>query len=118
MAKYETMLLGDFDTLLHRLHGGILAGSASASYEDGSNFSLNAIRFASRVYERYSIFGSNRVSMSISLIGVGNQLFVSIITSGGSQAVFIKINTVGEKTFLQQAIDIVESHRYESGAQS
>jgi len=34
------------------------------------------------------------------------------ITSGGSQAVFFKINTLGEDTFLDQCIQSIE--RYES----
>ena len=37
---------------------------------------------------------------------------ISAITSGGSQALFFKINTFGESAFLNKFIDFVE--RYES----
>lgn len=110
MAKYEQHLIGDFHDFLKTLDSGILNGSTSASFEDGSDYSCNEIRCAVRVYERYSIMGSNRVSLNITLIGNGNNLFLTAITSGGSQAVFLKINTIGESSFLDCVRKIVESY--------
>ena len=110
MAKYEKRLHGNFDELLRSIEDGILHRSASASYEDGSDYATDNVRCAVRVYERYSMIGSNRVSLAITLIGKGNELFVSAITSGGSQAVFFKINTLGEKSFLDSAIDVIEGY--------
>ena len=111
MAKYESSLQGSFDDFLHSLEDGILRGSASASFEDGSDYEYNGVRCAVRVYERYSMVGSNRVSLSVTLIGNGSDLFVSLITAGGSKAMFFKINTLGEGRFLQRAIDIVEAFK-------
>lgn len=37
-------------------------------------------------------------------------IFISAITSGGSQAVFFKINTIGEERFLDLCIDAVEDY--------
>jgi len=111
MAKYETMLQGDLNALLDMLHDTIIRGSMSASYEDGSNFSANSIRVATRVYERYSVFGSNRVSMNVTLVGFDNSIFASIITSGGSQAMLYKINTIGEETFLDEAVKAIDRFR-------
>ncbi len=90
------------------LDSGILNGSASASFEDGNDYSYNDIRRAVRVYERYSMMGGNRVSLNITLIGNGNQLFLTAITSGGSQAVFFKVNTMGEESFCIR--EIVENY--------
>lgn len=112
MAKYESKLKGDFDELLRILDSGIVSGSMSASREDASNYQNGSTRCAIRVYERYSMIGSNRVSMSITLIGSGDELFVAAITSGGSQAVFFKINTFGEESFLRCAADIVEGYKH------
>ena len=78
----------------------MLDGSASASYEDGSDYRSGDFRCAVRVYERYSWSGGNRVSMSMTLVGRGEDLFLSAITSGGSQAMFFKVNTWGEEAFL------------------
>ena len=100
MAKFERTITGDFDDVLDRLHRGILEGSSSASYEDGSDYESGDFRCAARVYERYSAIGGNRVSLSVTLAGSGEELFVSAITSGGSQAMFLKVNTWGESAFL------------------
>lgn len=108
MAKYERPLTGDFDRVLTYLHDGILEGSASASYEDGSDYAAGEIRCAVRVYERYSAFGSNRVSLNLTLVGNGKDLFLTAITSGGSQAVLFKLNTVGEEAFLDKLIELAE----------
>ncbi|MFW0791455.1 DUF6054 family protein [Gordonia sp. CPCC 205333] len=108
MAKYEKLIHGDFERVLNAVHDGIRAGSSSASYEDGSDFEANGIRCAVRVYERYSMAGSNRVSMSVTLVGHGEDLFLSAITAGGSQAVFFKMNTMGEEAFLRRLVDVVE----------
>ena len=109
MAKFERALTGDFDTVLDRLHQGVLDGSMSASYEDGSDYAAGDVRCAVRVYERYSWSGGNRVSMSLTLVGRGRDLFLSAITSGGSQAVFFKINTWGEEAFLDTLRQVLDS---------
>ena len=111
MAKYECRLQGSFDELLRRINDVLLKGSVSASYEDGSDYGNGDVRCAVRVYERYSVIGKNRVSLNITLVGNGSNLFVTAITSGGSQAVFFKINTLGEGSFLQCAVDIIESFK-------
>ena len=111
MAKYEKRLTGDFDRFLDYLHDGIMSGSASASYEDGSNWQMGDLRCAVRVFERYSFVGSNRVSLNLTLVGQGDALFLSAITSGGSQAVFWKINTLGEESFLEKVEKLVENYR-------
>ena len=108
MAKYERRFQGDFDTVLNRLHSGILNGSTSASYEDGSDWMAGDVRCAVRVYERYSFSGGNRLSLTVTLAGKGDGLFLSAIAAGGSQAMFFKINTWGEKAFLEKVREIAE----------
>lgn len=110
MAKFEKTLEGNFNELLEWLHNDITKGSVSASYEDGSNITMGQIKLAVRVYERYSMMGGNRVSLNITLIGDGSKLFVSAITSGGSQAVFFKINTIGEGAFLEMCSESVNKY--------
>ena len=108
MARFEHRLKGDFDSILEHLHNGILDGSASASYEDGSDFAEGDVRCAVRVYERFSYTGNNRVSLNLTLVGRGEDIFLSAITAGGSQAVFFKLNTFGEEAFLDKLVEIVE----------
>lgn len=114
MAKLERYLTGDFDELLDYLHRGILNGSASASYEDGSDYQSDGVlRCAVRVYERYSMIGGNRVSLNLTLVEDGERLFLSAITSGGSQAVLFKINTLGEGAFLDCVAGLLDGWRPE-----
>lgn len=108
MAKYERRFQGDFDSTLSVLHDGVLSGSMSATYEDGSDYVAGDVRCAVRVYERYSYIGKNRVSMNLTLLGHGTDLFLTAITSGGSQAVFFKINTWGEESFLDCIQELAE----------
>ena len=108
MAKYEREFRGDFDAALEKIHDAVMNGSYSASYEDGSDYVSGGFRCAVRVYERYSCLGSNRVSASVTLVGDGQRIYLTIITSGGSEAVYVKMNTFGEKSFLKQIQEVVE----------
>lgn len=109
MAKLEHTFKGNFDTVLEKIERGILNGSSSASLEDSSDFRIGDARCSVRVFERYSFTGSNRVSLSVTLFqnGENDELKLSAITSGGSQAVFFKINTLGEEAFLDKLREIL-----------
>ena len=108
MAKLEKVLHEDFRGLLVRIEHGIVNGSVSASLEDGSDFVSDGCRCSVRVFERYSAMGSNRVSMSVTLFqGPDGAVHLSAITSGGSQAMFFKINTFGEQAFLDKLANIL-----------
>jgi hypothetical protein len=56
------------------------------------------------------MLGGNRVSLNVTLVGNGDRLFLSAITSGGSQAVLFKINTFGEESFLDCLREIAEDY--------
>ena len=109
MAKYQRSLRGDYDTVL-RLAEDAVMRSMSASLEDSSNTRMGDVRVAVRVYERYSWLGGNRVSLNLTLVGRGDELFVSAITSGGSQAMFFKVNTWGEEAFLSELAGSLERY--------
>ena len=80
----------------------------SASLEDASDFSSGEARCSVRVFERYSYAGGNRVSLSVTLFQNGNEaIHLSAITSGGSQALFFKINTLGEEAFLDKLKELL-----------
>ena len=100
MAKFECILQGDYDQALRYFHEGILNGSMSVSFEEESYFQSFGVRVTVRVYERYSMTGGNRLSMTLTLVGDGEKLYLSGITAGGSQGVWLKINTWGEEAFL------------------
>ena len=107
MAKLEKTITGNFGDILRRIEDGILNGSVSASLEETSDFYIGDTRCSVRVFERYSYMGKNRVSLSVTLFGRDNTVCVSAITSGGSQAMFFKINTFGEEAFLDKLREIL-----------
>ena len=109
MAKYETRLRGDFDRTLNYLHDGILNGSMSASFEDESYVQFAGVRCCVRVYERYSWTGGNRLYMTLTLAGDGEDLFLSAIAAGGSQGMIFKLNTFGEEAFLDTLRELAEN---------
>ncbi|MBQ9484013.1 MAG: hypothetical protein IJU82_07455 [Ruminiclostridium sp.] len=115
MAKIQAELYGDFDMILNAIHNAVIGGSLSASLEESSDFYENGARCSVRVYERYSWLGKNRVSMSMTLFEANGRVYISAATTGGSQAVFFKINTIGEHTFLEtvrRTIDAFSSRGY------
>ncbi len=108
MAKLERTLYEDFDSLLSRIQQGILNGSSSASLEESSDFRSGSSRCSVRVFERYSYTGSNRVSLTVTLFqGPDGAIHLSGITAGGSQAVFFKLNTLGENAFLNKLEELL-----------
>lgn len=108
MAKLEETRYEDFDRLLQRLEQGIIEGSLSATLEDASDFRSGSARCSVRVFERYSYIGSNRVSLTLTLFQNGDEpVRLSAITAGGSQAIFFKINTWGEESFLDKLREIL-----------
>lgn len=110
MAKLERELRGDAESFINYIHQGIVGGSISATYEDGSDWRDGDVRVITRVYERYSWLGGNRVSLSVTLVGKGRDLFLSTVTAGGSQAMFFKINTFGEQSFLNKLENLISRY--------
>ena len=109
MAKFESIIQGDYDRALQYFHDGILRASASASFEEESYVQTFGVRCTVRVYERYSMSGGNRLSLTLTLVGDEERnLFVSGITAGGSQGVLFKINTWGEEAFLDTLRELVQ----------
>lgn len=101
MAKLEKTFVCDFNTLLQKIEKGILDSSISATLEEVADYRGTDSRCSVRVFERYSWSGSNRVSMSVTLYQSGKAIQLCAITSGGSQAAFFKVNTLGEEAFLE-----------------
>ena len=102
MAKISRTIYGDFYELRSRIENGILNGSISATLEDKSDYQTPEARCSVLVFERYSHIGKNRVSMNVTLFQAGKgPVQLCAITSGGSGAVFWKVNTWGEESFLK-----------------
>lgn len=75
----------------------------SSHLEDSTDWRIGTVRCAVNVFERYSLLESNRLSLSLTLLEAGEGLRLSAIISGGSEAIFIKLNTLGEQAFLKKS---------------
>ena len=87
MAKLEMTLQGSFDRIAEDITHCIRGGSVTASLEDSSDFRTKDGRCAVYVFERYSFWGGNRLSLTITLYqDYGDpRIYASAITAGGSQ---------------------------------
>ncbi|MBR4359768.1 MAG: hypothetical protein IKP32_04045 [Clostridia bacterium] len=104
MAQHTQHFNTGFSALLSYIDQSVMQGSLSASREGGTDFTCGDVRCATRVYERYSYLGGNRLSLSVTLFGRDGDVSLSAVTAGGSQAMFFKINTFGEEAFLDKFV--------------
>lgn len=109
MASFEHSLAGDVDAFVAHVDAAITSGSVTASIGGGSDRRIGDARMVTRVYERYSATGGNRVSLTVAVLAHAGRLEVAAITSGGSTGLFFKVNVFGEEAFLQRAVDAVTS---------
>ncbi len=109
MATLTRSFSENFDQILQTIEQGVLDASATASLESQWYKKDQDGRCAVRVFERYSHAGGNRVSMSVTLFQAGEQVHLCAVTSGGSQAMFWKVNTWGEEAFLDTLRDVLRN---------
>lgn len=108
MAKMVRNFREDFDSLKNRIADGILNGSVSASLEDSRDIRRGDARCSVQVFERFSWLGGNRLTLTVVLFQSGDEpVELTAITSGGSQAMFWKVNTFGEEAFLDKLRQIL-----------
>lgn len=108
MAKFSIEGKGNFNLVINELHKQIMATSMSVHLEDKESVRFNNFKTELRVYERYSFLGKNRVSLTLMLVEYENNLKLTLISSGGSQAIFFKINRFGESAFINKVIPLAK----------
>ena len=106
MAKFECVIPGtyDFDEMLKYFHDHLSTSSFTASFEDGSDYRAENLRVAVRVYEKYTLMGENRLSMTVTLASDGTDIFASAITAAGGGGL-VKIWGWGEDGYLEHFIE-------------
>ncbi|MBO4880551.1 MAG: hypothetical protein J5555_02600 [Firmicutes bacterium] len=114
MAKFTDHLTGDFDQIVQFIHEDLWQQSASISLEETYETTIDDKRIEQRVYERFSYTGGNRASLNVLFTETEDGADVCGIATGGSQAVFWKINTWGEAAFLETLESAV--NRWKSNA--
>lgn len=112
MAVIDCELRGNLFEILGEIENTVLNASISASLEGSAETLIDGVYTYVRVFERYSYIGKNRVSLNVTLTGnLRDRLHLVAVTSGGSEALFFKINTIGENNFLKTIEPIVAKYR-------
>ena len=101
MGKLERTLQGNFNSVLKGLEDTLLNSSHTATLEEKSDFHSNGARCSVRQFEWFSPAGGNRISMTVTLFQAQEgPIHLSAVTSGGSQAMFYKLNAWGDEAVL------------------
>lgn len=109
MAKYERSFKGELDPFLAAVEASIVDQSTSAELVDATDVMVGNTRVAVRVWERYGVLASSRVSLSLTVAGCDGWVYASAIGSGGSQALLFKVNTFSEENFLATAVTAIDA---------
>ena len=103
MAKYERTITGQFEDIIYQLQNAIEANALTMNLVDESNYSSGDTKIAVRVYDKYFMRNSSRASLSLTIAGHGNQIFISAIGAGGGQGVLFNFSLGAE----EQMVDVV-----------
>jgi len=96
MAKYEKTIIGEFDEVVERLDQDISNSGISMKLVDESNYTLGDAKVAVRVYDKYFMRNGNRASLSLTVVGHDQTVFVSAIGAGGGQGIFLNFSLGAE----------------------
>lgn len=103
MAKYEKTLAGNFGEIVSKLDNEIMNSGMSMNLVDESNYSSADTKIAVRVYDKYFMRNGNRASLSLTVVGHDNDIFISAIGAGGGQGVIFNFSLGAE----DELVDIV-----------
>ena len=96
MAKYETTIIGQFDEVVNRLQNNISNSGITMNLVDESNYASGDTNVAVRVYDKYFMRNGNRASLSLTVVGHGDEIFISAIGAGGGQGIIFNFSLGAE----------------------
>lgn len=111
MAKYEKAIIGQFEEVLNRLQNDIGNSGLTMNLVDESNYTAGDTKIAVRVYDKYFMRNGNRASLSLTVAGHGNNIFISAIGAGGGQGIIFNFSLGAEDdmvAIVQESIEQME----------
>lgn len=96
MAKYENTMIGEFEKVVKRLENDIGNSGISMNLVDESNYTIGATKIAVRVYDKYFMRNGNRASLSLTVVGDNQTIFISAIGAGGGSGVLFNFSLGAE----------------------
>ena len=97
MAKYERNIMGQFEEVINRLQNDIDNSGVTMNLVDESNYTSGDTKIAVRVYDKYFMRNGNRASLSLTVVGRGNDIFISAIGAGGGQGILFNFSLGAEE---------------------
>lgn len=108
MAKFEKLVNGDFRTIVSTLEASIMESGLSMNLVDGSDYQSRETKIAVRVYDKYFMRNGNRASLSLTVAGSGNGVFISAIGAGGGSGALFNFSLGAETELTEIVADTVQ----------
>lgn len=96
MAKFEKILMGDFDKITADLHKHVMDSAVSMNLVDESHHEFGHTKVMVRAYDKYFMRNASRASLSVTVVSDEESLFISAIGSGGGQGAFYNFSLGAE----------------------
>lgn len=100
MAKYEKTITGKFEEVIDCLQRDIQNSGLTMNLVDASDYASGDTNIAVRVYDKYFMRNGNRTSLSLTVVGHGENIFVSAIGAGGGQGVIFNFSLGAESNMV------------------
>lgn len=101
MAKYETTIIGQYEEVVNQLQYDISNSALSMNLVDESNYTIEDTKIAVRVYDKYFMRNGNRASLSLTVVGTNDKIFVSAIGAGGGSGIIFNFSLGAEDDMVE-----------------
>jgi hypothetical protein len=88
MAKFEKQLKGNYEEVVERVHDDIMNSGISMNLVDENMFNCCGTEIVVRVYDKYFARNGSRASLSVTIAGKDDDIYVSAIGAGGGKGIF------------------------------
>lgn len=116
MAKYERWVSGEFGEVLTVLEKEILQNGRGLELVDQSDFEVGENRLAVRVYDKYFFRTGSRASLTLTVAGIGNEVFISSIGAGGGEGIAFRMDWGTEEELSRFIKEILDKNSFAQSA--
>ncbi len=101
MAKYEKTITGQFEEVVNQLQKDINNSGITMNLVDESNYTISETKIAVRVYDKYFMRNGNRASLSLTVVGSNDNIFISAIGAGGGSGIIFNFSLGAESEMVE-----------------
>ena len=112
MAKYERHVKGSFSQINSRLKSAVTNSGASVNLVDSTFLKIGETSVNVSVYDKYYMRNSNRASLTLTVAGDENDVYVSAIGAGGGSGAVFNFSWGAESDFVETVINAMRGMGY------